>query len=164
MVRVCTAAICVLKMSMPSRKNGRFSSKKIGNRWLAVTTNWSDSTCAKSGFRVKSRVMVGVSVYLPVSPGSSFTGSFTKRPGLGVPASALNGSADFRLPVSDTVKLGISSNVLSVERPSRPARCPSWANQLFLSRSSGIHISSELFNRLVRRQKCMPHNLSLPAT
>ncbi len=32
MARVCTAWIGVLKISMPSRKNGRFSSKKIGKR------------------------------------------------------------------------------------------------------------------------------------
>ena len=38
MVRVWTALIGVWKISMPSRKKGRFSSKKMGKRWLAVTT------------------------------------------------------------------------------------------------------------------------------
>src|SRR5438067_392171 len=38
MVRVCTAAMSVRKISMPSRKKGRFSSKKMGKRWFAVLT------------------------------------------------------------------------------------------------------------------------------
>src|SRR5258706_88855 len=35
--RVVTAAIAVLKISAPSRKNGRFSANKIWKRWLVLT-------------------------------------------------------------------------------------------------------------------------------
>src|SRR5262249_7973893 len=67
---------------MPSKKNGRFSSKKIGKRWLAVTTVWSASTCAKSGLIAASRVMVGVRLNFIVSPGSSRTGRLTHSAGI----------------------------------------------------------------------------------
>src|SRR3712207_6952960 len=80
MVRVCTAAICVRKMSMPSRKKGRFSSKKIGKRWLAVLTVASASTCAKSGLTARPSVAAEDMTSFAVRPGSNPTGLLTKRP------------------------------------------------------------------------------------
>ena len=54
-----------------SRKNGRFSGKKIGKR--VRLTRWSStSTCAKSVFAVRSSVSAGVTPYLispPISVG-----------------------------------------------------------------------------------------------
>src|SRR6266853_6149356 len=113
----------------------------------------------------KSRVTFGVIVYLPVRPGSNLIGSFTILPGSSIPAASwAELKVARRFPVSDRVRLGINSSVRSAEIPSRPERCPSCASQLEMSRFIGIHISSSLLKRLMRRQKCAPHNLSLPAT
>ena len=49
MLRLWKARIGVWNRSAPSRKNGRFSVKKSGKRWLAVLWGWSASTSAKSG-------------------------------------------------------------------------------------------------------------------
>ena len=40
---------------IPSMKNGRFSEKKRGNRWLTSTWKASLSTWLKSGLKVPSR-------------------------------------------------------------------------------------------------------------
>ena len=150
--RVLTALTKVLKTSVPSRKKGRFSGKKIGKRWLAVTTNWSDSTCAKSGFNAKSRVMLGVRLYLPVRPRSILIGSLTNLPVSSRPELICAGvSVPFRFPVSETVILGINSSVRSVDIPSRPEMCPSWDIQPESARSIGIQLSNSLLMRLMRR-------------
>jgi len=57
-----------------------------------------------------------------------FGGGFTKRPGSTSEGSALSwagDNAETRLPVSETVMLGINSSVRSVEMPSSPVMWPS---------------------------------------
>jgi hypothetical protein len=49
-----------------------------------------------------------------------------KAPGIGSAGEGVKWERSFRLPVSETVKLGISSRVRSVEIPSRPVRWPAW--------------------------------------
>jgi hypothetical protein len=52
-----------------SRKKGRFSGKKSGNRVRLVRCS-STSTCAKSVFQVRSSVRLGVTPYLRSAPNS----------------------------------------------------------------------------------------------
>ena len=63
----CPASV---KMPAPSMKNGRFSEKKTGKRWLTSTWNASLSTWLKSGLTVASTVTVDVRPYLPLMPKS----------------------------------------------------------------------------------------------
>ena len=49
-------------------KNGRFSEKKIGKRWLTSTWNASLSTWLKSGLTVASRVTVDDSPHFTLTP------------------------------------------------------------------------------------------------
>ncbi len=51
-------------------KNGRFSEKNVGKRWLTSTWNASLSTWLKSGLTVASSVTVEVMPYLPLRPTS----------------------------------------------------------------------------------------------
>ena len=77
-----------------------------------------------------------VLAFMPIladRPGSKPTGRLTKRPlSVGTvspcaPISALcpERTEGTKLPVSETVKLGINSMVRSVEMPSSPVMCPS---------------------------------------
>ena len=58
----------MLKRPMPSMKNGRFSEKNTGKRWLTWTWNASLSTWLKSGLIVPSSVMPDVMPILPLAP------------------------------------------------------------------------------------------------
>jgi hypothetical protein len=58
-----------------------------------------------------------------------------------------------RLPVSETVKLGISSSVRSVEIFSSPVKRPAWLSNAERSREMGIHESSSLLKRLMTRRR-----------
>ncbi len=89
---------------------------------MAVTTNWSDSTCAKSGLMAKSSVTCGVTLYFPVKSGFEFDRLVVQICRRARCAAAVIGA--LRLPVSDKVTLGISSSVRSVEMPSRPVMWP----------------------------------------
>ena len=77
MLRVYTACTGVLNSSFPSRKNGRFSGKKMAKRSLVEITAASDSTCEKSGFNVASMAMFCVGVHFTSMPPSPFTGRVT---------------------------------------------------------------------------------------
>ena len=59
-----------LKSPAPSMKNGRFSEKKIGNRWLTSTWNASLSTWLKSGLTVASSVTVDERPHFTLRPRS----------------------------------------------------------------------------------------------
>ena len=49
-------------------KNGRFSEKNTGKRWLTSTCTASLSTWLKSGLSVASSVIVEVRPHLPLTP------------------------------------------------------------------------------------------------
>ena len=57
-------------MPAPSMKNGRFSEKYTGKRWLTSTWKASLSTWLKSGFTVASSVIVDVRPHLALMPRS----------------------------------------------------------------------------------------------
>src|SRR5712691_4797223 len=60
------------KLPIPSMKNGRFSEKKRGKRWLTWTWKASLSTWLKSGLIVPSTVAEEVTPYLTDRPASGF--------------------------------------------------------------------------------------------
>ena len=67
-------------------KNGRFSEKKTGKRWLTCTWNASLSTWLKSGLMVPSSVMLEVMPNLPLTPKLYLSSAASQR------------SADSRVP------------------------------------------------------------------
>ncbi len=98
---------------------------------------------------------MGVSPYLAVRPISALIGWFKVLPGssnVGFAANWANESAFTRLPVSESVRLGMTSSVRSVEMPSNPVRCPSWLNCDEMSREIGIHESISSLKRSILRQ------------
>ena len=108
-MRVWTAAICVRKISMPSRKKGRFSSKKMGKRWLAVTTVASASTCAKSGLTARSSVSADEATNFAVSPGSKTTGWLTKTPLSGTPSALAHAHLEALVVGEEPEKCGLAA-------------------------------------------------------
>ena len=143
--RVSTSWRGVFSRSMPSRKNGRFSSKNMGNRWLAVTTSSSASTWAKSGFTVASRTRLDDTLARAVRLGCQETGSATNRR----PASS-------RRPSCDDTTVGISSTERSGAMWVRPRRTPAWSSRLVRPRTSGRQESSSSLRCLIDRCTCRP--------
>src|SRR5947208_2176346 len=78
-------------MSVPSRKNGRFSGKNV-SKLDRLRTTWSASTCAKSGFNARSSVRSLVGCHLRSSPALT--------PGL-VPLAAKYEAGSRRLDLSE---------------------------------------------------------------
>jgi len=67
---VTASASSERKVSLPSMKNGRRSSRKVSNA-VRFTSDGSASTCPKSGFAVKSRTMPPLIPSFPSRPISS---------------------------------------------------------------------------------------------
>jgi hypothetical protein len=74
-----------VKSPAPSMKNGRFSEKNTGNRWLTSTWNASLSTWLKSGLTVASSVIVEVSPILVLKPKSLVPSTDDHRSGASRP-------------------------------------------------------------------------------
>ena len=133
-------------MPAPSMKNGRFSEKYTGKRWLTSTWNASLSTWLKSGFTVASRVMVEVSPHLALRPTS---------PVLSSPQS----DGVSRSCAREYVAEGISSRVGRACR-SEKASLVCFSNT-HLPGSSAGH-ATETPVRLTRRQNRIPMFTSAP--
>src|SRR5436305_238825 len=67
----------VAKRSVFSRKNGRFSGKKIAKRWFVEIAAVSDSTCEKSGLIAASNAVSAFGIHLMSAPALLPTGGCT---------------------------------------------------------------------------------------
>jgi hypothetical protein len=127
---VYTSWFGVLKSSIPSRKNGRFSAKNSANRSFTVTRLASDSTWEKSGLTVASRVTDG-SATLRFTPASGLMSSRSKVP-VGV-----------RAPFNCAVTNGCTSVVIPRSMCSMPVREPPSLRKLAVARRASVHVSSK---------------------
>ena len=128
-------------------KNGRFSLKKIGNRWLTSTSNASLSTWLKSGFTVASSVIVDVRPYFTLAPKSRF--ALGSRHARSVP----------RCWLRDIVALGITSSTSGWS--SAPKTSGTCVSKTHLPGAISGH-AHETPSRLLFRMNSTPMRTSAP--
>ena len=128
-------------------KNGRFSEKKIGNRWLTSTWKASLSTWLKSGLTVASSVIVDESPHFALMPKSPSASASPHSPGAT--------RSSLRVNTAD----GISSRVGRGSRFEKPSLECFW-NTHEPGSSAGHDTDTPV--RLMRRQKRIPICTSAP--
>ena len=135
-----------MKISVPSRKNGRFSSKKSANRSLTAICPASASTWLKSGLYVASSVRLEVRPYLALKPNSPLTGS---RVNASAPAS--------KVPCLVPVSTGFSSRKRPRSRSRSPLSEPESVSRFATSWVTGAHDASNP-ERWILRTICRPQS------
>ena len=115
----------VLNSSMPSRKNGRFSGRKIAKRWFVEITATSDSIWEKSGLIVASSADCAVGVHLMSAPAFEVSGRVT----IDAPSMPSRGS-----PIELAVTYGAVTKWPPGGRPANPTTSPSLHTKQFAPR------------------------------
>ncbi len=127
-VRVKTASIRVVKVSIPSRKKGRFSGKNRANRSLTSSWATSASTWEKSGLTVPLRVRFGVMPQRTERPASNSSSPLRSEP---------SGNESSR-SVRFAVRVGVTTRLRPRSRSVKPVILATWHRRQLMSRSRRV--------------------------